>query len=148
MKKSYTYLIAAFLLLPGVTFAETQTLRTLIITITGYMNDLLFLMMGLAIVMFTWYVIQYFIKPDAERTEGAKYVMYALIGFFVLLSFWGIVNILQNTFGLKNEDNRPSSWQSFTNLFPGGGGQGYQQPIGPTQGGGFLDGTDAPPGAF
>ncbi len=125
MKKLYRYLIGIAVFFPAVAFAAgNMDLRGLILKVTDYTNDVLFLMMGIAIVMFTFYVIKYFIKADAERAEGAKYVMYSVIGFFVLLSFWGIVNILQNTFGLQNESNNQSSWNSITNLFPGSGGGG------------------------
>ena len=72
--------------------------------------------------MFVWYVIQYFIQPNDKRAEGAQYVMWAVIGFFVILSMWGIVNILTNTFNLGN--NNPSSWSSISNLFPTDGGSG------------------------
>lgn len=120
MKKIFTPLATiGFSLVPVVAFAATnKTLKTVILSVTDYLNDILFLMMGVATVMFVFYIIKYFIRPDAERKEAASYVMYALIGFFVILSFWGIVNVLQNTFDLKNEDNRPSNWSSFDGLFP------------------------------
>lgn len=124
MKKIITYAIGlTATLIPSLAFAATnKTLRDIIAQLTDYLNEILFLLMGVAIVMFTFYVIKYFIRPDAERKEAGAYVMYAVIGFFVILSFWGIVNILQNTFGLQNEANRPASWASFNNLFPSGGG--------------------------
>jgi len=109
----------SILLLPAVALAATKTLADLITIIIGYMNQILGLMMGLATVFFVWYVIQYYIRPNENRKDAGLYVMYSLIGFFVLLTFWGLVNILQNTFGLQSQT--PSTWQEFTNLFPGGG---------------------------
>ena len=120
MKKIYIA-SSALLLTPFITFAATGNLGTLIDQIISYANRILVLMMGIAVVMFVFYIIKYYIKADADRTEGSKYVMYSLIGFFIILSFWGLVNILQNTFGLQNDTNRPSGWNSFTNIFPGGG---------------------------
>jgi hypothetical protein len=124
MKKTYTYILSSLLLFtPVVSFAATQkTLKTIIAQLTSYLNDILLLLMGVAIVLFVFYVIKYFFRPDADRKEAGLYVMYAVIGFFIILSFWGIVNILQNTFGLQNSNNRPQSWQEFGNLFPTGGG--------------------------
>ncbi len=105
--------------LPAVTFAATsENLKSLITKIIGYANDILVLMIGIAVVMFVYYVIKYFIKADSDRKEGATYVMYSLIGFFVILSFWGLVNILQSSFGLDNESNRPRNWRSVEQLFP------------------------------
>ncbi len=111
---------------PAVAFAEGKTLKTLIDLVVSYLNMILVLLMGVGIVIFVFYVVKYFVMPNADRTEAGKYVMYSVIGFFIILSFWGIVNILQNTFGLKNETYRPAGWASFVNLFPGnsGGGNG------------------------
>lgn len=144
MNKKIAYIVGgAAWALPLVAFAQTKTLKTLIEQITEYFNYILVLLMGFAIILFVWYIIKYFIRPNEDRKEAGMYVMYSVIGFFVILSMWGIVNILQNTFGLQNEDNRPASWNSLINLFPGQGGssgggrQGYSTPIGPTQNGGF-----------
>ncbi|MEK7610080.1 MAG: hypothetical protein AAB470_03115 [Patescibacteria group bacterium] len=104
--------------------SSQNNLSSLIDTIIGYANQILVLMMGIAVVMFVYYIIKYFIKADANRVDGGKYVLYSVVGFFVILSFWGIVNILQNTFGLQNDANSPAGWQSFTNIFPGGSSGG------------------------
>lgn len=93
-------------------------LCTIINLIVGYLSQILFLLMAVAVVMFVWNVIKYFIRPDADRKEAGNYVMYSVIGFFVIMSLWGLVNILGNTFGLGNENNQPQSWQSFSNIFP------------------------------
>lgn len=109
---------------PSLAFAQSSghTLAWLIMVVMDYMNKGLFLLMGVAIVMFVFYVIRYYIMPNEDRKNANLYVMYSIIGFFVILSFWGLVNILQNTFGLQNDNNRPSSWYSFSNLFPTSGG--------------------------
>lgn len=111
--------------LPALVFAQTgQDLSWLISLIIFYLNKILFLLMALAIVMFVWFIIQYFIKPGDEghRSEAKSYLMWSIIGFFVILSFWGIVNILENSFGLGNAYNQPQSWSSFMNIFPATGG--------------------------
>src|SRR3989338_8395997 len=126
MFKKFPLYLSAFILVifPFVTQAQVcsqKNLACVINTIIKYLNQVLVLMIGLAVVIFVWYIIQYFIKPNEDRKNAGMYVMYSLIGFFVILSFWGLVNILQNTFGLKNENNQPASWTSFRGLFPGGG---------------------------
>ena len=94
------------------------TLCSLIVRIVGYLNQILFLLIGLSVVTFTYYVFKYFIKPNENHDEAGKYVMYSVIGFFVILSMWGLVNILQNTFGIGNVGYAQSSWSNITNLFP------------------------------
>ena len=163
--KSKSFLVSlGAVLVPAVAFAQKQTLSDLIHTIVRYLNQVLFLLMGAAVVMFTFYVIKYFIRPNEERKEASSYVMYSVIGFFIILSFWGLVNILQNTFGLQNDKYQPSSWESFTRLFPGSRGssssgpeegtsmipgfQQYNSPIGPQprsqDGSGYLHPFDDP----
>jgi hypothetical protein len=74
--------------------------------------------MGFAVVAFVFYVIKYFITANDKRSEAGQYIMYSMIGFFVILSMWGIVNILVNTFEL--DSNSPSSWSDIKQLFPTG----------------------------
>jgi Type IV secretion system pilin len=91
-----------------------KTFADIIYQIIGYFNTAIYVIMSLAVIFFVWNVFKYFImKSDnpTERAEAGKYVLYSLIGFFVILSFWGLVNIFTNTFQL---DNRPP-----TGAFPG-----------------------------
>ncbi|GEM_PF-642160 len=121
-KNSYALILSSILVvIPVIAFAQVKTLATVISIIIGYFNQVLFLLVGLAVVIFVWYIIQYFIRPNEDRTNAGQYVMYSLIGFFVILSLWGLVNILQNTFGLQNQNNQPAMWTSFKGLFPNSG---------------------------
>jgi len=126
---SKKYLVCGFIgttvLFPLTTHAATgATLSDFVHVIIYYLNIVLVLFMAVAIVMFTFYVIKYYVMPNENRKEGNLYVMYSVIGFFVILSFWGIVNIVQNSFGLGNDSNRPGNWDSFSNIFPGGSSSG------------------------
>ncbi len=91
------------------------TLATIIYLVIGYLNLAMYLLMAVAVVMFVWNVIQYYVKPNEDRKQAGLYVMYSLIGFFVILSLWGLVNILSNTFNLGA--TRPTL-NSVTNVFP------------------------------
>ncbi len=125
MNSKFTKYLVSFSIvsLPIIAFAATGgTLKDLVRVIIYYLNSALVLMMAFAIVMFTFYVIKYYVMPNENRTEGNTYVLYSIIGFFVILSFWGLVNILQNSFGLGNQT--PGNWASFTNIFPGGNSSG------------------------
>ena len=95
-----------------------QTLASVIALIIAYLNDILFLLMAFSIVMFVWYIIKYFMRAEANRKEAGTYVLYSVLGFFIILSVWGIVAILTNTFGLGNGNTNYQSWASFTNIFP------------------------------
>ena len=122
MKKATIISATILTLSPFIAFAQptatrTKTLKDLIVLIAYYLNIILGLMMGLAVVFFVYNVIKYFIlKSDSERKEVNNYIMWSLIGFFIILSFWGLVNILTSTFNFG--DNRPSTWSDFSNIFP------------------------------
>jgi glucan phosphoethanolaminetransferase (alkaline phosphatase superfamily) len=130
-------LIVSTLLLLSPFFANAATsknLRDLVYLITYYLNIALVLLMGVAVVIFVYNVIKYFIVTTEDHKGAGMYVLYSVIGFFVILSFWGLVNILQNTFELQNDENRPTSWASFSNIFPSSSsGNANSTPFVPSQ---------------
>ena len=70
--------------------------------VDGYVIPLIF---GLAFVVFIWFVFVYFILGGAQeeqRDKGKQFLLWSLIGFVLMLSLWGIVNLLQNTIGFEN----------------------------------------------
>ena len=110
-KDQLTHKIAKFLFvlglvaLPAMTFAQTtqtQSLSDLVVLVIKYFNIAIVAIVGLAVLMFVWNVFQYFFKSDvADKKEAGLYVLYSVIGFFVIISFWGFVTILTNTFSLN-----------------------------------------------
>ena len=120
LKKIHLYVAGTIVLItPAIALAAQQTLGTLITKIVGYLNQALVLLMGVAVVFFVFYVIKYFILPNENRKEAGSYVLFSVLGFFVILAMWGLVNILSNTFGLEN--NAPTL-NTLHNLFPSSGG--------------------------
>ena len=61
------------------------------------------LLFALAIVGFIWGVIQMVINPeDAEkRKQGKQFMVWGIIALFVMVSVWGLVQIVSNTFGIN-----------------------------------------------
>lgn len=103
--KKFAYLAVSFAL-PVLAFAQTDTIQGLGDTILTIINSTLVpLIFALAFVVFLWGVFQYFIAgaADEEKREGGKSLMiYGLIGFFVMVSVWGLVNLLVGTFQLNS----------------------------------------------
>lgn len=118
--KKYTYIKASIvsLFVPAITFAATRkTLKDILGEVVVYLDLALKVLMGLAVLYFVWTIIQYFISPSSseKRKEAGSYVLYSVIGFFVIISFWGIVNVLTATFNL---DRAAPQWSNMSNLFP------------------------------
>lgn len=114
MKKIFIALIA---LLPLVSWAEPKTLRDVAALVVGYLNVAIYLVIALAIATFVWNVYLYFFT-EKDKKEAGLYVMYSVIGFFVILSFWGLVAILRNSLDLND---RAPSFPGFSQTNSSGG---------------------------
>lgn len=124
-------------LIPTITFAARKDLQYLVDLVMYYFTTAIYLILALAVLMFVWNVFKYFIKGGDDVTakkEAGLYVMWSVIGFFVILSFWGLVNIVIKTFDLDSEapssffgtfrssSNNPFTGESdFTDTFQGSG---------------------------
>ncbi len=100
--------IAAALAFPMFAFAQIQadnagSIGTGIITLIN--NVLVPLVFAVAFIVFIWGVFQYFIAGGADeekRENGKSLMLWGIIGFFVMVSVWGLVNILRGTFQTTN----------------------------------------------
>lgn len=71
-------------------------------------NILVPVLMAIAFIVFLYGVYRYFIlgaTSDADRATGRQVVLWGIIGFAVILSLWGLVNIVNNFFNLTNQTN-------------------------------------------
>ena len=119
MKSLRNILIAALVSFPALAFAQTTNFGSILTIVAQNMNKVLLLMIGLAVLLVIFYVVKFFtLKSRGEETikEGGTYVLYAVIGLVVIVSFWGIVNILLATFGTGQ--NSPAN--GFSGIFPSG----------------------------
>lgn len=60
------------------------------------------LLFAVALVLFIWGVVQFIQGADNEekRKTGRDFMIYGIIALFVMVSVWGLVNVLSNTFGI------------------------------------------------
>lgn len=131
MKKKYILSSAAILaFLPGVAFA-VDNVAELILEILYLLNLVIPLIFGLALVYFLWGLAQFILNAGNETArENARSIMiWGIIALFVMVSVWGLVNVLSNTFSL---DTSGSTLPSVTGDTGSSGGTG-------TYGGGGFD---------
>jgi len=65
-------------------------------------NALIPTLMALALLLFIWGVIQYFIlgaDDEGKRETGRAYMLYAIIGLVAIVAVWGIVNLVVQILG-------------------------------------------------
>lgn len=62
------------------------------------------LLISISVIVFIIGVIKYVSKGDdsSAREEGRNFIIYGLVGLFVIVSVWGLVGVLQGTFGIGN----------------------------------------------
>ena len=105
MKK---FLFGLFTLTAAPFMAQAAALNTLgdvLVVFTNIINALMPFIVALAVLFFMWGVFQ-FVKSagnEDERTEGRNRMIYGIIGIFVMVSVWGFVNLLDNTFRLDSD---------------------------------------------
>ena len=79
-------------------YADAYSILSVIGNLLGYVIPVL---ITLAVVYFIWGVIQYTVSTDEEAKKGARSkIIQGLIGLFVMVSFWGILALVTNTFGV------------------------------------------------
>ena len=72
----------------------------------GIINDILVpLIFAVAFIVFLYGVMKTYVLSSGDESavvEGHKLILWGIIGFVVMVSVWGMVNIVSNTFLLSN----------------------------------------------
>ncbi len=103
MKKFGTMAVLSAVLPFTAAAAQISNLDGIFKFIKDTLNTVLPLIIAAAVVYFVWGMFQLFLAGDEEKKDKAKTtIIYGIIAIFVMVSVWGLVNILSNTFGLSN----------------------------------------------
>ncbi len=106
MKKLIFLANILVLAIPFIALADSSgatTIKDIIIDATSIVKLVINLLMPLALAVFLWGVVKYiFSSGDEEKRKTAKdYIIYGLIGLFVLVAFVGIINVVASTLGVS-----------------------------------------------
>ena len=109
---SYTTIAASLLLAPLLSFAQftetggTNELNDFGLRIITFINDTLVpFVFSVALLLFIWGVYVYFIQgadDTNKQKEGRNYIIWAIIAFVVMVSVWGITNLIAGGLGLND----------------------------------------------
>lgn len=87
----------------GPAYAGNQNAFTLLSTGQSFMNLLIRVLVGFAIVMIIVGVIQFIIAGSSGNEEAGKKakgtILYGVLGLFVITTIWGLVAIVRRTLG-------------------------------------------------
>ncbi len=115
--KSLSIFISVALFLPMLTFAvgEFKEATDLVTGLIKFMNGTLIpAIFALAFLVFIWGMFKAFIlggSDEEKQGEGKQLILYAVIGFVVMISLWGIVNLFAKSLNLDNEPITPPTFK-------------------------------------
>lgn len=103
----FKVVFALFLLmLPTITLAA-ETLQSLAVGLGTFINQAVIpLIFGIALLFFLWNVVRYFIIGGAneeDRAKAKRLALWAIIAFVLMVSIWGIVNLLVGGLGFDRD---------------------------------------------
>ena len=111
MKKIISSLIAFSA--PVFVFAQGADAVSILTVLRLFVDKLIPFLITAALLFFIFGVVRYMIagNPD-DKDKAKKIVINGIVGLFVILSVWGIVGVIQRTFGVGNAqitvDNIPT----------------------------------------
>ena len=92
-------ILSVALLAPALALAA-ETLDNVVGTVGGIIGALTPIVVALALLFFFWGLAKYILNAgdEAAKTEGRMIMIWGIIALFVMVSVWGLVQVLQQTF--------------------------------------------------
>ncbi|HYC83530.1 MAG TPA: pilin [Candidatus Paceibacterota bacterium] len=84
-----------------------EPIKEALLDIQGILSMAVGLLITLAIVFFFWGLAKYILNAGDEKKkeDGKRTMIWGILALFVMVSVWGIIGILQETFGFSADDN-------------------------------------------
>ena len=99
MKKIISFLVIS---VPAFAYALTPVtdVNTLRDKIIGIANVVTYILVAAAVLFIVWNVVRYMISGSGEesKSKAGLNILWGIVGLFIIVSIWGLVNILTNTF--------------------------------------------------
>lgn len=96
-------LVMVVSLAPIVVSAQSVTsFKTFVAEVVKLINSLIPIVFGIALIVFFWGIAVFILNSGdvQKRDDGKKIMVWGIIALFVMVSVWGIVRVLLETFGL------------------------------------------------
>ena len=112
MKKIAGYSFGSLLALsPVLVFAQSDfgEVDTFVQSLSGFINSTLIpILLAVAFVVFIWGIVQYFLLAGQDNSDaqskGKMLMLYGIIGFVLIVSIWGIVQLLTEGLNLQGNE--------------------------------------------
>jgi hypothetical protein len=112
MKKIIPILI--MIMIPVITAAQVgvtisiggggvNTIEGIVWFFIDVLNNLIPLLIGLAVLLFIWGLFRYFSTDSRDtKKQALRIIGYGIVSIFVMVSLWGIVYLIGRTIGINN----------------------------------------------
>lgn len=69
-------------------------------------NPIIMLLFAVAVLVFLYGVFSYVGKSDSEdgRAEGSRHILWGVFGMFIMISVFGIMQLIMNSIGVSATD--------------------------------------------
>lgn len=95
-------ILTALLITPGITHA--QSVQDFLVSIVKFFNDTVIpFLIGVGFLFFAINTIRYFViggSNEKEQEKAKALALYGVLAFIIIITFWGIVNVLVDGIGL------------------------------------------------
>lgn len=96
----------------GTNSALAVSIDTLIYRLnTQIINPIIVFMMALALLVFIWGVIEFIMNQGGGEEKaiasGKQHILWGLVGLVIMVSVFGIMRLIINTFGIKGPPGTP-----------------------------------------
>lgn len=95
-------IITSIALATPFTALATGELQNIVAVLKSLANAIVPLFMVVAVAVFLWGIVRYITAAgDEEKQKAARgWIIYGLIGMFVMVAFWGIITVVASSFGI------------------------------------------------
>lgn len=91
--------------LPSLVFAAADLgwFNSIVTGLTGLVALAVPLLIGIALVVFIWGVIEFILGGETAKKEGKGKMLWGIVGLFVIVSIWGIVKLVRTIAGVGED---------------------------------------------
>mgnify|MGYP001571764803 FL=1 len=100
------FIAYASLAAPLAVFAATDLISPILLNVKEALDVVVPIAITLALIYFIWEVVQYVIATgEEEKADARKKMLYGVIGLFVIIAIWGLVNFVATYLGVSPTAN-------------------------------------------
>lgn len=95
-------IIAALSFAPAVAFAagELGNVENLLKAVGRLIDIALPIVVAIALLAFFWGIVKFIFGGDEAKKEGQQFMIWGLVGLFVMVSVWGLVKFIGSAIGI------------------------------------------------